>query len=131
MRRIGQPRQGQRLVYPLPERLAAQTEDFADEGQQFAPAHPAVVLRRLVEEADATVEGSATGGDIHTGNCRAAAIREGKPGEQPQRRRLARAIWAEKTEDRASWHVEREMIERQHVAVALGEVFAGDCADHG
>jgi hypothetical protein len=82
----------------------------ADELEELAPLHPAVEPRVLVKVAQAAAKLRLVQANLHPGDRCAAGGGSGEPGQDPDRRRLARTIRAQQAEDRAARHHKVEPI---------------------
>src|SRR5262249_43814652 len=67
---------------------------------------------------------------IEAADADASAARLGQPEQHQNGRRLARPVWAEKAEDLSLVDGEREPVDRDQVAVALGQAFSFDDRGH-
>src|SRR6185503_289115 len=80
------------------------------------------------DEGEASLRFDWLAGELVTGNGDAAACRRDDPGERAERRRLPRTIRSDKAEHLARANGKREILDRDEVAVQLGE---GVDDDHG
>ncbi len=122
---VGQSGEGQNLVHPAAQRRSAQSEQLAYEREQLPSAHPAIVAWSLIKHADAFAQRHARARHVEAKHLRAPSRRRSLPRQQADEGGLARAIRPKQTEDRASWRIESQLVERDHRAVALAEARAG------
>ena len=131
VRRIDQADRLQYLFHARAQGRAVEPVQPAHECQQFAPGHPAVVARVLVERADALGEGAAAGRGVDPRDSGAARRGPGEARQEAEGGGLPRAVRPEKAEDAAGRDVEIEVIERDVEPVALREPAGADLAGRG
>ncbi len=80
----------------------------------------------LLDDANIAARLNAVGYSVNAVNTNAAAVGEIHGGEEGDRRCLASAVGAEKTEDFALVYGERQVVNSDELAKAFGEMLSGD-----
>ena len=113
------------VLHQLVDAPALDAEHLRGQRQRLAAAAAGVLGGGVQQHADlaAGVGQAAVAGVQHR---RGAGVRVREPADHPQRGRLAGAVGAEEAGHGAGLAVERDVIDRQLAAVALGEMLDGD-----
>src|SRR5262249_21882898 len=117
LRRVGEADQLEQLLGPPP----LDAVELREEAQVLQAAHARVEVLVGEHQVDQRPDARPLPRDVEAEDGGAAAARSRAAAEDADRRRLAGAVVAEQAEDLALGDVERDAVERLHLAVAFVE----------
>ena len=128
---IAQVELDQEMIDPLAQRGPGEAVEMPLMREVLAHPQFLVEARRLKDDAEPAAQGAGIAQEVEPENAGRAARRPNEGGENAEEGRLAAAVRPEQAEDFARRDAERDVVEREAVAIAMGEVARDERRDDG